>query len=144
MAFGSLVSFIAALVGLEETIDPSTLTVSPWRPARIDGPTLYNILLESPADIPGTQLTRDTINIGIRIAVQPGDIDEEQNKLAGYFDQARAVIDADLIQPSESVLHATALMCRRTSSRNVIDTFNGIDYLCLELTLTAEFRQQFQ
>lgn len=128
--------------GLEGRIDPA-LTVHRWRPASIEAPALYNWINPSPADIPAVGIVRDELMIAVRIIVTPSDLDEQTGAIETYYDEARDVLDADLIEPSRSVLSAAALMCRRTTTRSIIDVFNDITYLGIELVLAVELRRRF-
>lgn len=139
---GSLQTLMDKLVELEETIDPN-LRVSRWRPARIDPPHLYNWINPSPASIPAIDIVRDELNLAIRILVKPSDIETETEAIETYWDLARDVIDGDLVRPADSVLRASAHMAKRTTMRNVSDTFNQIQYLGLELVLQVELRRNF-
>ncbi len=139
---GSLRVFMDALVGLERTIDPA-LSVSRWRPTKIDPPAIYNLLNPSPADIPAIGIVHDRLMIGIRIIIAASDLDEMTSTIEGYYDRARDVIDGDLIEPSRSVLAAAAHETRRTTTRSTTDTFNDIAYLGIELVLQADLRRRF-
>ena len=128
--------------GLEGRID-TALTVHRWRPVKIDPPAIYNWLTPSPADIPAVGIVRDQLMLAVRIIVSPSDLDEQTAALESYFDSARDVIDADLIEPSQSVLSAAALMCERTTTRSIVDVFNDITYLGWELMLRVQLRRRF-
>lgn len=142
MGLGSLETLMDALVPLEATINPA-LTVSRWRPVNINPPALYNWIVPSPVDIPAIGVVRDQVNLSVRIIVAASDVDEQAAAIEGFWDQARDIIDADLVEPSQSVLRTAAHMCRRTTMRNITDVFNEIPYLGLELVLQCELRRRF-
>lgn len=139
---GYLGTLMDALVGLENTISQD-LHVTRWRPLSVDPPHLYNWLVPSPADIPAVGIARDTLELSIRIVVPSSDIDEQTAMLETYYDLARDVIDSDVIRPRESVLKTAAHKAERVRSRNILDTFNDIEYLGLELVLQVELRRTF-
>lgn len=131
-----------ALVGLEQTIDPA-LHVYRWRPTKIDPPALYNVLMPSPSDVPAIGIVHDRLMIGIRIVVPTSDLDEVTASIETFYDQARDVLDGDLIEPRLSVLHASAHETKRTTTRSIVDVFNDVTYLGLELMLQADLRRRF-
>lgn len=139
---GYLSTFMDALVALEGTVDPK-LRVTRWQPNKVDPPHLYNWLLPSPADVPAVGIVHDRLMIAVRIIVKPSDLVEEEAALEGYFDKARDVIDADLIQPAHSTLSGAAHEVRRTTTRAIAPVFNEIPYLGLELVLQADLRRRF-
>jgi hypothetical protein len=143
VSLGSIGTFMDALVTLENTIDAANLRVDRWRPTRIEPPHLYNWIVPSPADIPAVGIVHDQFNVAVRIIVPTGEVDEITSSIESYWDLARDVIDADLIKPAHSTLSTAAHLCRRTSMRNIVDTFNQIDYLGLELSLQADLRRLF-
>lgn len=137
---GSLGTFMDALVGLEATVDPN-LCVYRWRPTNVEVPAIYNWINPSPADIPAIGIVHDRLMISVRILVAASDLDEQTAAIETYYDEARDVIDADLIRPAESVLRAAAHETQRTTTRSVTDIFNDITYLGLELVLQVDLRR---
>jgi hypothetical protein len=132
-----------ALVELEETISINNLTVDRWQPLKVNPPHIYNWLVPSPSDIPAVGIVHDRLVIAVRIVVKPRNPALQAADMENYFDLVRDTLDADLIQPSQSVLRAAAHETKRTNTRAINPMFNEITYLGLEFTLQADLRRRF-
>jgi hypothetical protein len=137
---GQRQDLITLLAGLEATIDPG-ITVYPLRPTTISTPAVYNWILTSPSEIPGTMEVKDTINIAVRVVVPTGDLDDEGLAGLGFADLTADVLDADLMYPAKSVLRAVVHEATRTSQRTMTDWFDSIPYLAWEFVVKATLRK---
>ena len=137
----SLVAFMDALVTLEQSIPITDVEFRRWQPATVNPPTLFNFINPSPSTIPATHTVIDEMNIGVRLLTDPSDVDEEQARLEGYFDAVVAVVDADLVEPSRSLLRGACHFATRRSTRQITVTINGATYLAWEFLIAAELRR---
>lgn len=137
---GSLVAFMDELVAWEQTVNPAQLRVYRWRPNTIDvskGGAIYNWLAPSPfewRDVSNVR-TRDVLNLTTRIAVRYQDDQSSMRRLEEFVDGFRESADAAFrhLHP----IGSQAKWVDRTALQPTVDTFNEVDYLAFEFSLTA-------
>lgn len=137
---GSIVGFMDELVAWEQTVNPDELRVYRWRPLTVDvsrGGAIYNWL--APASFEWRDVSnvraRDVLNLSVRIAVRFTDDQDSMRRLERHVDEFREA--ADVAFRSVEPIGVHAKWVDRTAFQPTVDTFNEVDYLAFEFTLTA-------
>lgn len=130
----------AGLVAIEQTIDP-VLRVYPDRPATIELPAVYNVLLPSQTDRPDVCTINDRVRIAVNVAVRHADIDEDHPDLRALFDQTLDALDQEIANPAPFGANAA----RREGIASSADLFNEVPVLAwqavLEIRVGGTFNQ---
>lgn len=143
---GSLTALMDALTGMQDLMPDlpalsSLQRLRPyrWRPATVDAPCLYNMLLPSTREPMDLNRFRDNIVIATRIGQSYSDADQNMTAIELYADAYRALADAnfwDGSRPPRPIALASTWSMRNTM-QSFSDAFG-------EMTLTGiEFTQTF-
>lgn len=114
----------AGLVAVEATIDPA-LRVYADRPASIELPAVYNVLLASQTDRPDQCTVKDRVRVGVNVAVRHTDTDEDHPDLRALFDKTLDVLDQEIANPAPF----GAMSAKREGIAPSPDVFNEIPAL---------------
>lgn len=114
----------AGLVAVEQTIDP-VLRVYPDRPATIELPAVYNVLLPSQTDRPDVCTINDRVRVAVNVAVRHTDTDEDHPDLRALFDKTLDALDQEIANPAPF----GAVRAKREGIGPAPDSFNEIPVL---------------
>lgn len=95
---GSFQVVMNNLVKLEELLDDS-LRVYMWRPRQPDLPCIWNWLPSATFEQKDLGRHRDILALHTYISIRHSDAQEEMDKLMGYVDSFRELIDQELFGP---------------------------------------------
>lgn len=129
---GQLATFFEDLQTLHATIDPNLRAYRIRPRGQIDPPCVYATITDETFERMDTVHGQDELTVPVRLAVHRTDTEEEVDELLRFVDLYREVMDVALWT---SDLPGDAEECRRMGMRQVVENFNGVDYLCVEFPI---------